>query len=238
LKKFSAIIALMVILFAVSASNAQNQVTVHVTGGYDLPMGDFKGTFPTDTNSYFMKSGFNGGADVAYNLGKKRNVGITLSVGYHAFNSGDITSNGIVLGKIKTNIIVAGLGIQYAFMPKGKANPFIGVEFTGNFYSGKFTPATGTESTLNSASRFGVQGNLGVDIKASKNIGFVVGLRYNLANLIGKDSASTSAANTYSLMDKGFTVGTTTTSNKNISYLSLYGGVSFYFGQPKRMIRK
>lgn len=238
----------MVIMFAVSGTYAQNQVTVHVTGGYDLPTGELKGTYPDDSattpSKYFMKSGFNAGADVSYYLGKKRNVGITLSVGYHGFSSGDITfpTGGTTIITDKINIIAAGLGIQYAFMPKGKANPFIGVEFTGNFFSGKttVTPSTGTatESTLKSASRFGVQGNLGVDIKASKNIGFVIGLRYNMANLIGKDSASSTTLTEYTLMDKGFTVGSVTSDNRNISYLSLYGGVSFYFGQPKKTVKK
>jgi len=234
-------------MFAVSGTYAQNQVTVHVTGGYDLPTGDFKGdinsTDTSATNTYLQKSGFNAGADVAYYLGKKRNVGITLSVGYHGFTSGEGTLVPNTTTTAKFNIIAVGLGVEYAFMPKGKANPFIGVEFTGNFFSGKFTqtPTTGTASefTLKSASRFGVQPHVGVDIKASKNIGFVIGARYNLANLIGKAYDSTNTSTTeFSLNDKEFTVGTTTIAAKNISYLSLYAGVSFYLGQPKKTMKK
>ncbi len=230
MKKLSFILAVFVIVFAASNSYSQNQVTVHVTGGYDLPMGDFKGTYPTDSNSYFQKSGFNAGADVKYYLGKKRNFGVTLSGGYHGFTSGDVSITGGGTAKDKINIIAIGLGAEWAFMPKGKANPFIGVEFTGNFFSGTstFTDASGnvTSSTLNSA--------------FNKTIGAVIGIKYNAANLIGKKNDTTGVtAGTYSLNDASFTNSAgTSVSAKNISYLQFYGGVAFFFGQPKKYMKK
>lgn len=239
MKKLSALLVILAIVFAVSSSYAQSQVTVHVTGGYNLPLPDFKGTYPTDSNSYFQKSGYNFGADGKYYLGKKRNVGITLSAGYNAFTSGDIATTGSTT-VVKFNVITIGVGIEYAFMPKGKANPFIGAEFSTNLFSGKLTstPTTGTatEFTLKSASRFGAQLNGGVDIQLNKSIGVVLGVKYNLANLIGKayDSTNTSLTE-YSLNDKEYTVGTTTIKARSISWIQLYGGVSFYFNRPKSM---
>jgi len=234
LKKLSLLIAVLAVLISTSTF-AQPQVTVHVTGGYNLPLPDLKGDYPADTNSYLQKSGFNAGADVKYFLGKKRNVGITLSLGYNSFSSGDITATGsdtsfFTTAKNKINTFTAGLGIEYAFSPKSKANPFIGVELTGNFFSGDFTSTKGTvstTSTLKSASRFGVATNLGLDVNLNKSIGFVVGLKYNLANLIGKDSTGGSATE-FGLNDKE--IGTV--SAKNISWLSIYGGFSFYFNRP------
>lgn len=239
------LVALFVILAAFLSLNSvtfsQPQVTVHVTGGYNVPLPDLKGEFPTDSNSYFMSNGFNAGADVKYYLGKKRNVGITLSLSYNGFSSGDITITDSLFGgtgKNKINIFVAGLGVEYAFLPKGKANPFIGAEFTGNFFSGnaKFTPTSGTETSadLKSASRFGVQFNGGVDIAFSKNIGGVVGVRYNLANLIGKDSITSTSTTEFNLNDKE----TATIKAKNISYIQLYAGLSFYFNRPKAKMKK
>ena len=240
MKKLSLIFAIVAVIFAVNTTTfAQPQITVHVTGGYNLPFPDFKGTYPTDTNSYFQKSGYNFGADGKYYLGKKRNVGITLSANYNAYSSGDITLTGGT-ALIKFNVIGIGLGVEYAFMPKGKANPFIGAEFSTNLFSGKttLTPTggTATENTLKSATRFGAQINAGVDIALAKTVGAVIGLRYNLANLIGKDSASSTVATEYTLQDKGYTnAAGTVIANKNISALSIYAGVSFYFNKPKSM---
>jgi len=146
-----------------------------------------------------------------------------------------------VTAKLKINDFVASLGAEWAFMPKGKANPFIGVDFTGNFFSGesKFDPGdTGIyalTSTLKSESRFGVAIGGGVDIAFSKNIGAVIGVKYNLANLIGKkyDSLTTSSTEV-PLNDKEFG----TTAAKNISFIDLYAGVSFYLGQPKKKMTK
>ena len=239
------LVALFVILAAFLSFNnntfSQPQVTVHVTGGYDLPLPDLKGEFPTDSNSYFMSSGFNVGADGKYYLGKKRNVGITLSAGYNSFSSGDINivsfDTGTVVSKI--NAFTVGLGIEYGFMPKGKANPFVGAEFTGHFFSGnsKFTPTSGTETTtdLKSASRFGLALGAGVDITASKSIGFIIGGKYQLANLIGKEFDSVSTSTTeFPLNDKE----NGTIEAKNISYLQFYAGVSFYFNRPKAKMKK
>jgi opacity protein-like surface antigen len=234
MKTISTIIAVFIIIFSLSNIYSQNQVTVHVTGGYDLPMQDFKGTIGSDTNNYVQKSGFNVGADGKYYLGKKRNVGVTLSLGYNGFTSGTYTypDGSTLISKI--NIFVAGLGIEYAFMPKGKANPFIGAEFTGNFFGGSstFTSSGGTvtETSVNSASRFGVQFNGGVDIKFSKSIGGVIGIRYSLANLIGKKYEITSTS--INLNDAAYTSSSgINVSAKNISYLQFYGGISFYLGR-------
>ncbi|MCC6866478.1 MAG: outer membrane beta-barrel protein [Ignavibacteria bacterium] len=235
------LVALFIILAAFLSFNnvstfSQPQIKVHVTGGYNLPLPDLKGTYPTDTNSLFQKSGFNAGADVKYYLGKKRNVGITLSGAYNSFSSGDVSVTGATM-KGKVNIFTVGLGVEYSFMPKGKTNPFLGAEFTGNFFSGKttLTPTSGTatEYTMKSASRFGAQLNGGLEFAFNKNIGGVVGVKYNLANLIGKDS-TTATLPEYALNDKE----TTVSKSKSLSYLQIYAGVAFFFNQPKKMVKK
>jgi len=231
------LVALFVILAAFLSLNnnstfSQPQIKVHVTGGYNLPLPDLKGEYPADTNSLYQKSGFNAGADVKYYLGKKRNVGITLSGTYNSFSSGDVNvTGGTSISKV--NIISLGLGVEYSFMPKGKTNPFLGAEFTGNFFGGKstYTPTTGTatEVTLKSASRFGIGVGGGLDFTFNKSIGAVVGFKYNMTNLIGKDSVTSTVTNEYTLIDKE----TTATKSKNLSFIQVYAGVTFSFNHPK-----
>jgi len=235
LKKLSAILAAIVIIFAVNGSFAQPQIVIHVTGGYDLPTGDLKGDITTienqtsATNTAWQKSGFNVGADGKYFLGKKRNVGITLSLGYHGFTSSTYTDPNSNTFLIKVNDFAVGLGAEYDFMPKGKANPFIGVEFVGNFLSGSAaftTAAASTNWTMNSASRFGFQGNLGCDFAFSKSVGAVIGLRYNLVNLIGKKSDTTTlggvaGSTTYGINDAAYTSNNVSYPAMNASYLSI-----------------
>ena len=244
------LVALFVILAAFLSLNnnstfSQPQIKVHVTGGYNLPLPDLKGDLLDSAdmiNTLGMKSGFNAGADVKYYLGKKRNVGITLGLTYNSFsNSMDSTT---YTYKQKLNSFQAALGIEYSFMPKGKTQPYLGAEFTGNFFSGEATttPTTGTETkfTLKSASRFGVALGGGIDFAFSKSIGANIGVKYHIANLIGKDydSTVTIGATEFTLNDKEYTIGTTTIAAKTISYIQLSAGVSFFFNQPKKVVKK
>jgi outer membrane protein W len=235
LKKLSVLIVILA-LFAVSTSNAQPALTLHVTGGYSLPMPDLKGTWPDDQTKtqmvLYQKSGFNVGADGKYYFDKKkRSFGITLSLAYLMFNSGDITnfggdtSGGV--SKIKINSFTVGLGAEYKFWTKAAVRPFVGAEFTGNFLSGKYTPPTGApfpEQTMKSTSRFGLAFGAGVDIRASKSIGVVVGLKYALMNLIGKkDTSDVAGTNEFVIHDKAYG----NVSAANYGYMQFYAGISF-----------
>lgn len=242
------LVALFVILAAFLSLNnsttfSQPQIKVHVTGGYNLPLPDLKGDLNTlaDSNTYMIKQGFNFGADAKYYLGKKRNVGITLGLGYQMFsNSSDSsTATGLKNVKNKLNAFTVGLGVEYNFMPKGKTQPFLGAEFTGHFFSGDFEATSGTtttKATLKSASRFGIAVGGGLDFKLSKSVGAIVGAKYHLGNLIGKAYDSTGlGSNEYALDDKEHTMNGATMKSRNISYLQFYAGVSFFFNEPKKM---
>lgn len=254
MKKLSALLVILALTFAMGSSYAQPQVTIHLKGGYNLPFPDLKGDLTDSadrTNTLGIKMGYGFGADVKYFLGKKRNVGITLDLMYNLFSNSEDTVAGIGKDvKNKLNAFTAGLGIEYAFMPKGKVNPFVGLEFTGHFMSGNYeytgVDTSGATTTITadmkSASRFGAALGFGLDFKLSKSIGIVVGGKYHLANLIGKEGPDTTAVviNTteYPLIDKEYTVGGTTFDAKNISYLQAYLGISFYLNQPKKTVKK
>ncbi len=242
------LVALFIIVAAFLSLNnnstfSQPQIKVHVTGGYNLPLPDLKGDIldsADQVNTYAMKSGFNAGADVKYYLGKKRNVGITLGLTYNSFSNSLDTGSLSLKGKL--NSFQAALGIEYSFMPKGKTQPYLGAEFTGNFLSGEGTSTFSgveTKRTLKSASRFGVALGGGIDFAFSKSVGANIGVKYHIANLIGKEYDSTFTSTTeYQLGDKEHTIGTTTIAAKTISYLQLSAGVSFFFNQPKKMVKK
>jgi opacity protein-like surface antigen len=261
LKKLGALILVLALLFAVNSNSfAQPRLVIHVTGGYSVPLTGLAGsvedlfasppptTVATEPKLY-MKTGFNFGADVKFAFDKKRSIRGVLGLGYNLFmNSYDVpNSNPATTYKPQFNFFTASLGVEYAFLPKGKANPFIGVDFTGNFYSGKlkFDPQpTGTsEISFKTGARFGLQFGAGVDIALSKKIGIVVGGQYHLVNLIGKsDDTSGATATEIPLVDKErtVTVGTTSTTIKAIDLqaLKLYAGVSFYLMQPKARMKK
>lgn len=223
-------------------NNTFAQYSISLTGGYSMPMPDLKGTYPSDTNSsYLQKSGFNLGADGKWYLGKTRNFGVTFSLGYNMFSSGNINAAGSDTTRFKTksskiNFFKAAVGVEYAFKPKGKVNPFIGVEFTANFFSGKSKSTKGTvetTGTLKSASRFGLSFGAGVDIMLSKQIGIVIGGKYNMANLIGKKYDTTVAiTGEYRLNDGKHTAGAITYASKKLNYLQFYAGITFYLGKP------
>jgi opacity protein-like surface antigen len=253
LKKINTLVAILVLVFAVNGLKAQTypvpKFSFHITGGYTLPLPDLKGTYPNDLQSgknptpYFMKDGFNVGADGKYFVDKKSTFGIILSLTYTLLNSGSIGTTDSTLGtgtfQSKINIFTIGLGAEYDFAPKRPANPFVNVQFTTNLFSGntKFT-STGSfpsyDYSLSSATRFGFQFGAGVDVKLSKRIGVVIGGKYHYANVFGKDSTG-STSTTYGLNDQE----TTVEKAKKIPYLQFYAGVSFHFGiKSKPVVKK
>jgi opacity protein-like surface antigen len=257
LKKINTLIAILVIVFAVNGLKAQTypvpQFSFHVHGGYTFTLPDLKGDFPADLKSgknptpYFVKNGFNFGADGKYFVDKKRTFGIILSLTYTMLSSGDIgvtTDSTIgILGpgtfRVNMNIFTIGVGGEYDFAPKRPANPFVNVQFTTNIIGGKtkFDASGGSipsyAADMESAVRFGAMFGAGVDVKLSKNIGVIIGGRYHFANLFGKDS-TTNTSTTYGLNDKE----TTTMKSRKMAYLQFYAGMSFYFGQKSKTIKK
>ncbi|NOS86329.1 MAG: outer membrane beta-barrel protein [Ignavibacteria bacterium] len=254
MKKINTLVIVLVLLFAATGLKAQTfavpKWNIHLHGGYTLPLPDLKGSYPTDIinvknpRPYFMKAGFNFGGDVKYYIDKKSTFGILASLTYTMMSSGDIGVNdssfGIGTFRTDMNMFTIGVGAEYDFAPKRPANPFVNVQFTTNIIGGKTSliqsgnggPA-GFEANMTSAVRFGAMFAAGVDVKLSKNVGVVIGGRYSFANLFGKDSTAGSST-TYGLNDKE----TTTQKSKKMAYLQFYAGVSLYFGQPKRPLKK
>jgi hypothetical protein len=255
LKKIYTLVAILVLIFAANSLKAQTypvpNLVFHVHGGYTLCLPDLKGEYPADLTSgknptpYMIKNGFNFGVDGKYFVDKKSTFGILLTLTYSMLSSGDVSVSDALYGtgtfRTDMNLFTIGFGGEYDFAPKRPANPFVNVQFTTNIFGGKtkFDATSGPvptfSSSMNSAVRFGAMFAAGVDVKLSKQIGIIIGGRYNFANLFGKQYTAPAAGQTnYDLNDKEYTTAAgTSMDSKKIPYLQFYAGMSFYFGQKK-----
>ncbi len=238
-----------IILFIFSAIGiySQPRLVIAVTGGYNLPLPQLKGTIDSanseSSESYFMKTGYHLGATGKVSLDKKRRVRLTFGGSYNKF-SGTETYNHTNIIDYHTNmeIFSTNIGMEYSFTPKEKTAPFVGVDFTGNFLSGKteitVTDATPkdhdefgtTTSTLESATRFGISLGGGVDVAFNKSVGAVFGVKYHFTNLFNKQYNDTPLVSKYYLNDKE----NGTVKAKNIMFFQIYLGFTFYLDQLKK----
>lgn len=252
---------LTVLLFAIFMSAAvsafsQPKITFHLTGGYGSPLGDFKTDVPptspvTEENRadadyfpYYTKSLLNFGADGKLAFGKKGNARVVLGLTYNMFsNSTDavfrINSNNdlaVTSFKPNVNIFSVYLGGEWAFMPKGKINPFIGAGLAGNFFGGSFefgreVRVKGAQRTgpmdMKSETRIGIIFDGGVDFMLSKSIGAIVGIKYHLINPMGKgaDDPSEIGPNEIDLGDMEHTEDGKTFAARSISSINGYAGI-------------
>jgi opacity protein-like surface antigen len=261
------IVLLVTIYFFSGSLIAQPKFTIHLTGGYGVPLGDFKTEVPTteradaDWFPYYTKQLINVGLDGKLAIGRKGNFRVVLGGTYNMFsNSTDAVfrtqapdTSGFAPTvttsfKPKVNVISIFLGGEWAFMPKGKVNPYIGAGIAGNFFGGSFefgqsVYVKGSQRTapmdMKSETRIGIIFDGGVDLMLSKNVGAVIGVKYHMINPLGKgsDDPSEIGPNEIDLGDieHDELEGTETIhfAARTISSINGYVGVSFYFGAPK-----
>jgi opacity protein-like surface antigen len=226
---------------------SQPKFVIAVTGGYSLPLPPLKGTIDSANSelgeSYFTKTGFNLGLTGKYAVDKKGKFRVTFGGAYNKFTGEEsYTHTNDIEFHTNMSIVSASLGAEYSFTPREKTAPFIGLDLTGNFFSGKtevtVTPAPATDhdelgttsTSLKSASRFGFAIGGGVDVQFNKSIGALFGFKYNFPNLIGKEYNAASSAGEYNLNDKE----NGSIKAKNVMFFQIYLGVSFYLGQQKK----
>ncbi|RPI13470.1 MAG: hypothetical protein EHM58_18415 [Ignavibacteriae bacterium] len=248
-------ISLLFISLLLITSNIYSQpvFTFHITGGYSIPLGDFiNDVEKSDTTPanwpYLMKNGYNFGADGNFAFGKKKNIRAAFGVNYSSFHDkGDIVNTGdtalITELKIAVNILTVSLGVEYAFTPKEKSSPFLGLDFTANFFSGDFEFFPGSprdvRTSIKPATRYGIQVNGGVDVLFNKYIGAVFGIKFNWPNLFGKEYTEIGVLqNEVALNDKEHVENGIAKDARNIMYFQPYLGFSFLLGQPKKIIKK
>lgn len=268
MKKLNLIFITIFLLTAISVF-AQPKLTLHLTGGYGTPLGDFKTSLPptspvtsdnkveSDYLPYYTNKLINFGVDGKLAFGKKGNARAVLGVTYNMFSNNTngifkINANGdlaVTSFEPKVNVLSVYLGGEWAFIPNGKVNPFIGAGFAGNFFSGEFKwgqevrihdKQRTAPMDMKSETRIGILFDGGVDFMLSKQIGAVVGIKYHLINPIGKgaDKPEEVGENEIDLGDEAHTEDGKTFDARSISSFNGYAGISFYFGAPKKKVVK
>ncbi len=254
MKKLHILLFASAIIFLINSNvYSQPKLTLNVTGGYSSAMQDFRNTIAVSDTAddrwpYRNKNGFNFGLDGKLAIGKKGNFRVVFGGTYNMFKqTGNIVNpdDGTSLSlTTKMNILAISLGGEWAFQPTKKVNPFLGLDFCANFFSGSFATDRSVpafqRTNMKSETRIGIQFGGGVDFKLSKQVGAVVGVKYHLVNLIGlgADDSTEVAANEIDLGDKAHTEGGVSVPASSIGYLQAYVGVSFYFGAPKPTMKK
>jgi hypothetical protein len=256
----TAVFILTVLLLLSGNTFAQPKLTLHATGGFGVPLGDFKTEVPANDRAdadyfpYYTKQLINFGIDGKLAIGKKGNFRVVMGATYNMFsNSTDAMfypdSNKTTLVttsfKPKVNVISVYLGGEWAFMPKGKVNPFVGAGIAANFFGGSFEfgrsvyvkgAQRNAAMDMKAETRIGFLIDGGVDFMLSKHVGAIVGIKYHLINPIGKgsDVAEEIGPNEIDLGDQEHTEGGINFAARSISSFNGYVGVSIYFGAPKR----
>jgi opacity protein-like surface antigen len=263
MKKLNLLLLLVSLLLISGVSYAQPKLTLNVTGGYGVPLGDFKTEVPTteradaDFFPYYTKQLINFGADGKLAFGKKGNARVVFGLTYNMFSNNTdaifrADSTGTLVTttfKPKVNIFSVMLGGEWAFMPTQNVNPFIGVGIVGNFFSGEFefgrsVFVKGAQRTapmdMKSETRIGFMFDGGVDFHVSPQVGIIAGIKYHMINPLGKgaDDPSEVGPNEIDLGDEEHTEDGNFFEPRSISSFNGYLGVSFYLGMPKTTKRR
>jgi outer membrane protein W len=246
------------LFLGVYSLSSQTKFNINIYGGYTLPVADLAGDFPDTAGSSgtldFKKSstlltswGYNFGALVKYSIDTIGNARVTAGLNNNSFTGTKdyVTPSGRNINyKNKVNVFTLSAGFEYSLSPAKKLNPFVGLDFGANFYSGKIEASGDTTILINrkSEARFGVIANGGVDINLNKSVGIVIGVKYALTNLIGKKTELTSTITpvTDAIEEEGSSsfdelplndAETSSNKSKSLNYVQFYAGISIYLGK-------
>lgn len=215
------------------------QLLAVLAGSYLHPLNDLAGDLSsvslvngaTSSRSYFEKWGYNYGVEIKFPVTNKDNLRIIFSMFLNNFFNSGNDSSGYYIIEPRLKSIQTGLGLEYVFPIQKKFRALIYGGITNNIFYGSIDFYTNSMSFVNSLTynpntRFGIEGGIGLEYAAIKKLGVVAGLKYNLANLIGKDYDQTGA---HDLNDESFTINGTSISRKTISFLRVYLGLVLYY---------
>lgn len=257
MSKYIYIYIITCLIFLNINTNSQTKFNLSLYGGYTLPVGDLDGKFPEsigttgkidflESNNLLTSSGFNIGTIIKYAVDSSGKARITGGLNYNGFaGSEDYIRPSTLIRRFKNtvNIFTVSAGLELSFTPERNVNPFIGLDITANFYSGKVVGSGDTSFVLNrkAETRFGIIGNFGVNFSINKNLNFISGVKYAVTNVMGKNTEIVNTTNqNFDIEEEG----TSSTINelplndseagsnrsKTLNYIQFYLGISFNFG--------
>lgn len=216
---------------------------------------------------YGAKTGFNLNGAAKINFDKYSIVRGVGFVSVNSFNTFQSQASGNTLLRFLNNtyqpisvkynysVTAVALGIGLEIAPTSFTNvisPFFGANVTANFMSANLERTFGGFADTNrvsmSGTRFGVDFNAGIEYKVTPQWGLVIGARYAMANLLGKNTnqslndavrfGSTNAgindgkggyySNIYYAVDEGMNPVPFQAKEKKINWMAFYIGVNFY----------
>jgi opacity protein-like surface antigen len=246
MKKY--LVLLSALFFLYGNTNSQKKITINFFGGYTLPVADFKGSYP-DSLTYinFRKAktlltsyGINFGVKGKFAVDSAGSQILTAGAEYNTFTGNvDYPTQSY---KNKVNVFTINAGIEYDLNPSSKIVPFAGLDIAVNFFSGKIEASGDSISVKNrtSETRLGIIAGAGVDIKMWSSAGIIIGVKYSMANLIGKKSEATTIQPVTDIEQSGSSSGSEIPLNddvvssnpgKSLNYVQIYAGISYNFGK-------
>lgn len=139
---------------------------------------------------------------------------------------------------LRLNMPNVGFGLEYAVYTDRKNNSsfnFAG-DLNAHLITGRaYETISGqgeTFNTINSSLRLGFGVNITYAYKFDKHVGFHVGTRFTMPNIIGKSAEVTDESGYINLLDKGNSVlNPLLSSGRTMAYFNFFGGMSFYMGK-------
>lgn len=255
-------VLILTALFFLLTTNvySQGKFQLQFHGGYSLPMADMEGVFPdtlgsnrkldfTTARTLLTKKGYNFGSSFKFAVDTVGSAKLTGGLNYSMFTGSKVYPIPFEPSRTytsKVSVFTISAGVEYNFNPDKKISPFFGFDLAANFYGGSIESAGDTAFTLDRSqeTRLGVIATGGIMISLSKKISVMLGVKYALANLIGRSTESTtsttSGSGTTDIGDEGTAVTFELPLNdgasgrnqaKSFSYFQFYGGISFSFGE-------
>jgi hypothetical protein len=139
---------------------------------------------------------------------------------------------------LRLNMPNMGFGLECALYTdrENKSSFNFGIDLIGTLITGRVyeTIVNSNESyvTINPSFRFGIGLNASYSYRFDNWVGFNVGTKFTMPNLLAKSSEMTDQAGYISLLDDSNVSLNPLLKNKRImGYLQLFGGVSFYLGR-------
>jgi hypothetical protein len=245
----------------IPAKKTKNFFEIDVSGGFCLPVMDLRGSQGLEGFWGFYNYGMSSGIGTSINTKmsvyttKMTQLRIYLLLGYSHFSTEDNAAYSIKVAQygwpqgfapvktsgtsyLRLNMPNIAFGLEYAvYTDRKNTSSFnFGGDFSTHLITGRAydTPLSGGETfnTINSSIRFGVGVNITYAYKFDNYVGFHVGTRFTMPNLLGKSSEPTDDPGYISLLDKGNSyLNPMLSSGRTMAYFNFFGGMSFYIGK-------
>lgn len=220
---------------AISYNMALSKAYGNVTAGtmiYDSTIGGYL----FNGENYGMQQG--GSVMTIFKLAvdKKRRTRLVWNLGYTLFYNTAFDN----VHKNQWHLFSGSFGIEYNFRPKARFRPYMGFELVytlmfggwhNTLYNDEGKKITTIYIKFKPAHRFGMAINSGFEYKINKRVGLTLGYRALWVNVIPKQNKFSNDIDVAYINDAKSDNGIDNGSRKQIVYLQLIGGVSWFIGR-------